>query len=309
MRFLLAFAVAVASVTSIASADPQASPTQQASEHFDRGVAMYNEADYRAALVEFRKAYEIAPNAAVLYNLGQTYYQLQNYAQALTAFTRYLAESGDSPSHKAEVEGIISTLKSRVGKLLVTTSLPDAEITIDDELAGKTPLTAAIDVSIGHRKVTALRAGKPAETRYVDVAAGELVKVSIEFVTAADTDISTHVAGPSVATGDGRDHRSLIVGGWVATGILAAGAGTMGLVAWNASSTLQTARSTFPETASDLKDKASRVTTFSAIADALTAAAIVTGGVALYFTLTRTKNHEVHVALLPGGAMLAGSFK
>ena len=120
MKILLALAILVAT----AHADPQESPTRQAGEHFDRGVAMYGEADYRAALVEFRKAYEIAPNAAVLYNLGQTYYQLQNYAAALTAFERYLADSGESPSHEAEVKGAIKTLKSRVGKLLVATNLP-----------------------------------------------------------------------------------------------------------------------------------------------------------------------------------------
>src|SRR5580698_10681100 len=111
LALTLAFALAPASF-----ADPPESPTKQASEHFDRGVAMYGEADYRAALVEFKKAYEIAPNAAVLYNLGQTYYQLQNYAEALGAFQQYLAQSGDSPSHLAEVQAAINTLKARVGK-------------------------------------------------------------------------------------------------------------------------------------------------------------------------------------------------
>src|SRR5438046_1076480 len=81
--------------TSVARGDvPSAAAVNDAAKHFQRGVTMYTEADYRAALVEFRRAYEIAPNATVLYNIAQTYYQLQDYAGALVTFERYLAEAG-----------------------------------------------------------------------------------------------------------------------------------------------------------------------------------------------------------------------
>jgi len=56
---------------------------REAGKHFQRGVTLYNETDYRAALVEFRRAYDLAPNAAVLYNIGETEYQLRDYASAL----------------------------------------------------------------------------------------------------------------------------------------------------------------------------------------------------------------------------------
>lgn len=318
MRHLaIAIACAIALTSAGALADPDApdSPTKQASEHFERGVAIYNEADYRAALVEFKKAYELVPNAAVLYNLGQTYYQLQNYAQALVTFRRYLAESGTSPSHEQEVVGIIKTLESRVGKVMVATTPPGAEITVDDELAGKTPLTAAIDVSIGHRKITALRAGSLAETRYVDVAAGDTVTVQIDFAPVAAATGPAPLAQqplPAGASPEGQprgDHHALIVGGWIATGVLAAGAAATGAFAWHESNLLADERNTFPASASELNTKSNRVVALSAVADGLTAAAIVAGGVSLYFTLTRSKDHEVRAALLPGGAAIAGSFR
>ncbi|HEY6459174.1 MAG TPA: hypothetical protein VIY73_03455, partial [Polyangiaceae bacterium] len=47
----------------------------QAREHFGRGVRMYQEDDFRGALIEFSRAYELAPNWAVLYNVGQSHYQ------------------------------------------------------------------------------------------------------------------------------------------------------------------------------------------------------------------------------------------
>jgi uncharacterized membrane protein len=49
-----------------------ATATRDAGKHFQRGVSLYGEADYRAALIEFKRAYALAPNAAVLYHVGQT---------------------------------------------------------------------------------------------------------------------------------------------------------------------------------------------------------------------------------------------
>ena len=188
---------------------PPTSSVKDASKHFQRGVALYNEADYRAALVEFRRAYDVAPNAAVLYNIGQTYYQLQNYAAALLTLERYLAESGATAPHRREVEQTLEILQSRVGKIAVTTNVADCEITIDDELVGRTPLTEPVLVSIGRRKVTAMRQGSPAETRFVDVAAGDTVKLSLSL-----TDPNAG-ASPSVVGTPGRDTgRSFVTAGW-----------------------------------------------------------------------------------------------
>src|SRR3954469_12191733 len=126
---------------------------REANVHFQRAVQLYSEADYRAALVEFKRAYELAPNVTVLYNLGETYYQLQNYAEALTTFERFLAEGGTA--HKQEVENAVTVLKTRVGKLDITTSSPGWEISVDDEVVGKTPLAKPVAVSIGRRRLGA----------------------------------------------------------------------------------------------------------------------------------------------------------
>ena len=129
-----------------AFADPAApSPVGEARKHFRRGVTLYGESDYRGALVEFKRAYELAPNAVVLYNIGETYYQLQNYAAALAMLERYLTEAPTSAPHRREVEQTLEVLRTRVGKVRITTNVPGCEITVDDELIGRTPLTNPID--------------------------------------------------------------------------------------------------------------------------------------------------------------------
>lgn len=303
----LAIPLALRSVAQ-AQAQPGSAGIAEAGKHFQRGVTLYNEADFRAALVEFRRAYEIAPNAAVLYNIGQTYYQLQNYAAALMALGRYLTEAGSTAPHRREVEQTIDTLQTRVGKVAISTSAPGADITVDDELVGKTPLDDSVLVSIGRRKITALRDGRVTETRFVDVAAGDTITVSL----AADAARGT-VPGP--AGGSGRDSGQSWESFWrntaIGSGVVMIGAGGYALYA---SHDLSNTRNTSPVTTDqinsrrdDLNSKSTRLKIASGIADVAGVVA-VTAGAIWYF---RSRSHETHVAITPTptGIQIAGTFR
>jgi hypothetical protein len=293
----------------LARADaPTPAAVKDAGKHFQRGVALYTEADYRAALVEFRRAYDTAPNAAVLYNIGQTYYQLQNYAAALITLQRYLAEAGAGALHRREVEQTVETLQSRVGKVTITTNLPGCDIAIDDEPAGKTPFAEPQLVSIGRRRVTATRPGAPPQTQFVDVAAGDTVQLTFTLsdVVAPVAPPPPAVIAPSVTARPERSNRGLIVG-WTATGVLGVGAAVTAVLAFRASSDLKDARGKYPVSETSLDHKSSTVKRYAIAADLLAVAALVTGAVSLKYTLSR--RHEVTVALVPTGLQLAGVFR
>lgn len=317
---VLALGAALAFAPAPARAETPAA-VKKAGKHFQRGVTLYNEADYRAALVEFRRAYEVAPNPAVLYNIGQTYYQLQSYAQALTTFERFLAEAGEGASHQKEVEETVEVLKARVGKLVITVNREGCELTIDDELAGKSPLGEPVRVSIGRRKVIAMCEGRPAETRIVEVAAGDQLEVPIAI--AAPADLTPAAAAARLATPAPAPKSTAATWrkvGWVTTGVLAAGAVTTGVLALLASRDLDDERRTFPSSLDTLDDKSAKLRRLSLAADVLGAAALVVGGVTLTFTLTgrgrssvesrdRTAGlRDVRLGVSPSGVSLGGDF-
>lgn len=287
--------------------DPgMAAGVKKAGKHFQRGVALYNEADYRAALVEFRRAYETAPNSAVLYNIGQTYYQLQSYAQALTTFERYLAESGEKAAHAKEVEDTVEILRARVGKLQLAVNVDGCEITVDDELAGKTPIGEPVLVSIGRRKVIAMCEGRAAETRVVEVAAGDVVEVKIALATNA---LPANGLRGERAAGGAKSTTNWRKIGWISTGVLAAAATTAGVLALMASSDLDDERHTFPSSLDALDDKASKLRRLSLAADVLGAATLVVGGITLTYTLTSSKSKEkVQLSVAPTSVSLSGTF-
>jgi hypothetical protein len=310
-------AVAAMATPGSAQAQQTGSNFHEAGLRFQRGVSLYNEADYHAALVEFKRAYLLAPNAAVLYNIGETQYQLQDYASALTTFQRYLAESGPTAAHRSEVESNVEILHARVGHLSIVTTPPGADITVDDQALGKTPFDKPFLVSIGHRKVIASIPGRPPITRYVDIAADDNASVSLAVPPA--TDASQGVAPlPSTTPPEqsGGNGSTLRVVGWIATGTFAAGAVVFGLLANKEAGTLSNDRGTYPVSSSTLTHDSNLTTTFAVLSDSFTAAAIILGGITLYSTLssssssttTRGSRDNIRVTLGPASARFQMTF-
>src|SRR5688500_17904592 len=67
---------------------------QEARTRYERALQLYNEGASEGALVEFERAYQLAPSYKLLYNIALIRLQLNDYAQALKAFQEYLAEGG-----------------------------------------------------------------------------------------------------------------------------------------------------------------------------------------------------------------------
>jgi tetratricopeptide (TPR) repeat protein len=322
----IARAVAVLVLTlgaSLASAaqEPE-TPTHEAAKHFQRAVMLYAESAYRAALTEFRKAYALVPNVAVLYNIGETEYQLRDYAAAVTTFRRYLAESGPADTRRQQVESNVAALRARVGHVSITTIPPGADVAIDDKPIGKTPLEDAVLVSAGLRKIAASLAGRAPITRFVDVSSDASATITLQLPPAdsdatagvPDLALSSDVAPvPAQSGGMGPTLRTI---GWIATGALAGGAVSFALLASKEAGNLKDARSTFPTTSATLSREATLTTTYAVAADSLAAAAVVLGSITLISTLTTSSSSApahgsagaTRVVLAPPSARLLMTF-
>jgi len=295
----------------VAVAEPDGS-VREADRHFQRGVALYVEADYHGALVEFERAYTLAPNGIVLFNVGETQYQLRDYAAALATFEHYLVEAPAGDSHRSLAEANIKELRSRVGRLRIVTVPAGAEISIDDKVVGQTPFEKSIVVGVGQLSVRATMPGRPPVVRTVDVAAEDDVPLTIEMPEAALAARSE--APPQQSLSDrprvpSKSGPRWRVAGWITTGLLAGGAITFGVLARNESQDLKTARSHFPTDAGTLNDLANRTQSLSIVADSLTAGAIVVGVITLFSTLNASGDaHPNGLVLGPGSIGFHGQF-
>ena len=281
------------------SASPEAKRAE-AIERFDRGVELYKEGNYTAALSEFRAAHALSPSYRVLYNIGQVSYQLQDYVTALQSFEAYLAEgAAEIPeARRAEVEGLAEKLRGRVSTLEVQTSVPDAEVSIDDVPVGKSPLPAPVKVNAGRHRVTASRSGFAPATRAVDLPGAARVAVHLELAPLS-APVATGAA-PARAPAEASRMTTL---SWIGVGVAgacaAAAVGT-GVAAIGAKNDLDAALPSDPSA----NDARSRVQTLSVATDVLIGAAVVTLGATLVLTFLRPKDAPAAAARAspPGAA-------
>lgn len=151
----LALVLAATVAAPVARAQDGEAAGADAYASWERGKKFFKEGDYVAAMVQFKRAYEIAPNYQVLYNIGQTARELKNYSEGLRALEKYLAEGGAEidPERRKNVEGWVADLKEKVASVTITTNVEGVEIAVDDVVVGKTPLAEAVVMDAGRRKV------------------------------------------------------------------------------------------------------------------------------------------------------------
>jgi tetratricopeptide (TPR) repeat protein len=321
----LALAALVLTPAAARAQTPPAAPpesaqaTEEGKAHFTRGVALFHEGDFRSALVEFRRAYELSRNHRVLYNIGQTELQVQDYAAAQRTLQKYLGEGGAEidAARRAAVEDDLKKLVSRVARIDLKSNAVGAEVLVDDVLVGKTPLKEPVLVSMGRRKVVVQKSGLPPVVRYVDLAGGDLVAVSLEVAEAAPgaatPPLPTPAPPPPVVVAPPPSRTGL----WVSlavTGALAAGTVVTGVLALGAHGDAETKLGMLGVKAADVEAAHAKTARLALVTDILGGAAIAMTGVTIIVGVTGGRSEAgkpagaARLTLTPRGAALGGTF-
>ncbi len=280
---------------------------------FKRGVDSYKEADFRAAAVEFRRAYEASHHDyRVLYNIAQCEYQLTNYVGALAAFERYLADGGAQvkDDKRTEVLGEIAKLKTRVAVLTLKVTPATAQVSLDGEVVKP---GESVKLNPGPHKLEATASGFERSLETIEVAGGDARAVTIALKAAAT---APPIAPPPVELAPPPSWTAPVVG-YVLTGACVGATVAFGLVAKGKESELRDAKATPTADPARLKTLDGQVGTFALVSDIFLGASVVAAGVSTYLTV-RTLSSEraakprpASVRLTPtfGGALLVGSFQ
>ncbi|MFT3774671.1 MAG: PEGA domain-containing protein [Minicystis sp.] len=336
---ILAFAAALAIAAPAApvlAQQPTKAQQQEAATRFKKGLELFKEGDYQAALIEFRRANELAPNFNVLYNIGQVYFQLQDYPNALHALQRYLEEGGNGipAARRADVQKDIDKLKSRVANIEITSAVADAEVSIDDVSVGKTPLAKPVMVSAGRHKVTISKSGFTPSSKIVEIASAE--KQTVQLDPVEQKSAAPVVVQPPPSTSDQTPPqpaqqnqpqpepppppKPVPVAGIVVTSVLAAGAVVTGVLALGAKGSLQDEVKSPTATRDSLDSAKSKALGLGVATDVLIGSAVISAAVTLYVGLSGPSKKDaapppaasslpkVNVGVGPGSLSLYGSF-
>ncbi len=318
---------ACAALTALTPVPAHAQPPAQANvdegrTRFTRGIDLYKEGNFHAALAEFRAAYAAAPSYRIYYNLGQTLYQLQNYAGAVRAFEQYLTEGGSKiePDRRKDVEIDLGKLRPRVARLTFTVNVPSADLVIDDEPAGHAQGAPHL-VSEGRRRISVTASGYQTETRVMDLAGAQRIELTFELKPLG--------GATSLASNDGHANgvepvrtdrsRAPFYVGLVTTGALGVACGVTAIIAASKHSTFEKALAS-PNDPQAIADARSSTRTTALVADVLGIATAVSAGLTVVaFVLTSrgastTSNQaaprgpRVSAVVGPSSLGLVGSF-
>jgi tetratricopeptide (TPR) repeat protein len=81
--------------------------------HFKKGQTHYALGEFQAAIDEFREAYRLKQEPAILFNLAQSYRQIHEWQHAYFHYRQYLNQKPDA-SNRAEVETLIEQMKTKM---------------------------------------------------------------------------------------------------------------------------------------------------------------------------------------------------
>lgn len=265
----------------------------EARELLQQGNKLFGEGQYGEALRRFRRARQLYPSFKIDYNIASTLRALGRLAQAARNYERFLREaSGEAPAETVKAAQVaLAELRKQVATVRVECPVDEADVEVDGEVVGRTPLRHKVYLAPGPHRLTVVKPGYPQHVVEQRVQAGDRLVLLVPW---GENAVTPRPLGPDPdkVAATRREARSKTVWAYssLAAGLaLAAGAGTLygvGMSRGNAAhDEYQTAGTTaeFERLRGDLD----RAETLLTVGHVLAGAAVVALGLSIYQFVTR----------------------
>lgn len=155
-----------------------------AKEAYDAAVVLLNNKDCGRAIAKYRQAYDLSQDPRLLFDIAVCERDLRAYAQMQELLLRYEREAGGemSAGQRADVEAALAAIHNLVGTVHLTVSEEGAEVTVDSELVGTTPLATPLVVDLGQHALSVKKAGFDPAARAIEIPGGDETTIEITLV-------------------------------------------------------------------------------------------------------------------------------
>jgi hypothetical protein len=180
---ILVFAAAAASVLICGSLHAQ-TVDEQAKLHYKQAMALFQEGNYKMALAEFNKSYELKPNWKLKLSIGICYFNMSRFLEARKELLGYLEEGGgEVPEDKSDqAKDLLAQISKLIAEIKVEANVDGAAIFIDDKEIGSTPMKAPYAVEAGLYRVRIEANGYKPYEKDVSLAGGDSKVLDVTLV-------------------------------------------------------------------------------------------------------------------------------
>jgi tetratricopeptide (TPR) repeat protein len=282
---------------------------ERARAHFQRASEAYDHGRYKDAIEEFTRANEIAPSAALSYNVARAYERLGDDASALAFYRAFLRRQPSAPDRERVSERIAalesSLRKKGVQQLTVLTEPEHATVVLDDTPVGVTPWNG--EVAPGQHRLVVRLSGHRDVERDVQLPADHAIDVSVTLEAERPPSEAEAAAPPAPSSpaprrepkpessgpADARGARVSVLT-WTSFGIGAlAFAGAAGFEISRVGAARDSRDARTQVEAQDAYDRMESRQGAARILAGVGAVATLAGGVLLYLDLSRSRSSDV----------------
>jgi len=161
----------------------KAALTAQAGALYDQGSAAYKDQKWPEARAAFLAAWALEKHWQIAANLADTELQMGRYREAAEHASFYRAQSPED--RHARADALIAKTKVHVVTLHVETDPLGADVWIDGQSAGRTPLPEAMFLEPGKHSISARMSGRLEAISSIDKASGADDVVKLKLLLAA----------------------------------------------------------------------------------------------------------------------------
>jgi hypothetical protein len=179
-------ALAAASLVAISAGARAETPTAPAPGAYAAGRILYDDGDYDGAYVKFLAAYEASHDPRRLWDMALAEKSLRHYAAALRLVARYLDEAkGQTGDERRRAVAFATAIEPFTASVEVRVNEPGAEVVLDDERLGVSPLPARAVVDLGVRRLRVTKAGFRPYSAAVPIGGRKSVTLDVALVREA----------------------------------------------------------------------------------------------------------------------------
>ncbi len=156
----------------------------EAERLFDEGLGAVRENDFNRALELFRQSRHLNPAVPIVtFNIALCHRKLDNAPSTVQELLRFLEEGGADLPQRDRAQELVGELSPRVGVVRIRVAEAGANVLIDGEAVGPSPLDETVYVDPGTHRIEVRWAGvAEPEVREGEVPAGLERPVELAFV-------------------------------------------------------------------------------------------------------------------------------